>query len=209
MITFKDFLSEEEIRDIKWLLKKDCSPFLKEAAGAGFLVRGIRVRNSPETHYIATSEGDTLPYLIKDVRQDRKPMSTKEHIHLVIDEWFKRNMGFRARSSTMFVFGNNIRESTVKDYGTVHLVFPVGPIKYVWSPHVRDLYVSMPMKFDKIEDPQALEETVSAWLDKCGYKTKDLDEAILQSKCEIMMQCSKYYAFPVKYKEQIEKELQR
>jgi len=202
MITFKQFLSEEEMNEVEKLIKTDCGPFLREAKGAGFLRRGIKARTFD--NFVTDYAGDDLSYIVKEVRQDRRPADSSPFVHAAMDEWFEKNMGFKARSSTMFAFGEHVRSSVLASYGTSCIVFPIGPIKYAWSPVVRDLYVELPV-FPNEEDNEVRKKLIWEKLDAYDYKTTDLNEAISHDPYrEIMIQCDKYYAFPIGYKEQLQ-----
>jgi len=116
MITFKQFLSEEEMNEVEKLIKTDCGPFLREAKGAGFLRRGIKARTFD--NFVTDYAGDDLSYIVKEVRQDRRPADSSPFVHAAMDEWFEKNMGFKARSSTMFAFGEHVRSSVLSSSAT-------------------------------------------------------------------------------------------
>lgn len=196
MTTFKQFLAEAPV-SVKELIEKNCGPFLRRSKGAGFLHRGVKDFNSLDYEIATLYDGSKTTYAVKQVRQDRKPLGTSQVVHEMIDEWFEKNFGFKARSTTMFCLGNIPRTSLVAAYGTPCVVFPAGAIKFVWSPRVRDLYVSMPYEnWTEVEGLKGdeLRQRIWEWLDRHEYQDTNLDEAI-KSQREIMIQCDKYYAF--------------
>ncbi|WP_407308162.1 hypothetical protein [Acinetobacter sp.] len=203
-ILLNTFISEEEMNEVEKLIKRDCAPFLREAKGAGFLYRGVKGLDKVDAHFVNDFEGKELLYSIKHVRKDRKPLSSSDFMHKVIDDWFNEKFNFKARSTAMFVVGEGARPNVISGYGTPCVVFPIGEIQYAWSPAVRDLYISLP-EFSDEEDVDERIKKIRAKLDQYDYQTNALNEVIpTNPPIEIMMQCDKYYAFPIKYKEQLQ-----
>lgn len=200
MITFKQFISEAKLVEAKELIDRDCAPFLAEAKGAGFLYRGVNGFNSLDYEIATAYDGEKMIYATKTVRTDRKPLSTDRDVHYIIDKWFVKNLGFPARSGALFTFGEKHHPIRLKQYGEPCVVFPVGPIKYAWSPKVRDLYVTLNYEDWKKSE---YEENVDKALTEAGYRTDGLDEAI-NTNSEIMIQCEKYYAFQISHTEALQ-----
>jgi hypothetical protein len=197
MITFKQYLSEDgESNEVKDLIESHCGPFLEQSHGAGFLYRGVKDFNRLDYDVVKLYDGTKTTYATKTVRQDRIPLNTRRQVHKWIDEWFEKNLGFKARTSTMFAFGEIKRRTYLAQYGTPCVVFPIGPIRFAWSPKVRDLFISLPDEqwTSQGHEGEELKKMIWEWLDDHDYQTTDLAAAI-RSEHEIMIQCDKYYAF--------------
>lgn len=205
MITFKQFLSEQEMISFAVLIHRNCKQFIEEAQGAGFLLRGVKGLSDIESHSAMDAEGNEMEYGIKTVRQDRKPLDFTKVRSEIIDDWFMEKFGIRARSQCMFAGGNGITVGELKHYGTPCVVFPVGAFKYVWSPEVGDLYGKMNIPWGDKTAEQWTEET-HAFLENQKYQTDGLDAA-LRTNNEIMIKCDSYYAFPIEYQEQMKQAL--
>lgn len=196
--TFKQFLQREQGQTAADLIRRDCKPFLRAIKGNGFLYRGV---NIPEDEPFELDDGTR--YYVKTVRQDRKPLSTSRHLSDIIDNWFNKKFGFRARSNAMFCKGERFNLGDISSYGESCIVFPIGPIQYVWAENIDDLYVLLLRFGDTVA-----EETVHKWLDGKDYKTTDLEVAV-KSDIEVMVKCNKYYAFPLEFRVELKKELEK
>lgn len=205
MITFKQFLSEQEIQNFSELIRKNCSQFLDESGYAGFLLRGVKGLSDIQSYTALDIEGNEMEYGIKTVRQDRKPLDFTRQRHEIIDEWFVEKFGIRARSQCMFAGGNRIAKSELEHYGTPCVVFPIGEFKYIWSPEVGDLFGKMNIPWGDRTEEEWTEETYK-WLDVQQYQTDGLDKAV-RTNNEIMVKCDRYYAFPIEYQEQMKQSL--
>lgn len=195
MKTFKQFIMESST-DAKELIEGHCASFLSQAKGAGFLCRGVKDFHTLDYDVAVLYDGRKTTYATKNVRKDRRPLTSTREIHEYADEWFDKKFGFKARSTTMFSFGKLPRSSLLTQYGTPCIVFPVGSVRYVWSPKVRDLVVSMPIErwVDQGYKGEELRTLVNEFLEKQEYRDDGLDEAI-NTVHEIMVECDKYYAF--------------
>jgi len=205
MITFKQFLSEQEALSFAVLIRRDCKQFLEESEYGGFILRGVKGLSDIESHTALDAEGNEMEYGIKTVRQDRKPLDFTLLRSEILDEWFNDKFGIRARSQCMFAGGNRITTAELKHYGTPCVVFPIGAFKYVWSPEVGDLYGKMNIPWGDKTSEQWTEEA-RAWLDKQHYQTDGLAQAV-KTNNEIMIKCDRYYAFPIEYQEQMKQAL--
>jgi len=203
MITFKQFITEQEIKDLAELIKRDCKPFLEKSRHRGLLFRGVRnIGPGNETGKVSDpiNEGKEILYWRKAVRTDRRPKDTNRDAHKIIDDWFEKEFGIRARSQALFVFGQGIRKHYLNQYGDPCVVFPIGDFKYVWSARVRDLYNLMDDEAD-MDDLDAV-HTLQYKLETSAYTDSQLDAAIKDEK-EIMIACEAYYAFPISAEESI------
>lgn len=205
MKTFKQFLNEEDLESVKEILERDCMPYLKATQGKGFLRRGIKGLSKIGSHTALDSEGNEMEYGIKTVRSDRQPLDTTRERHDIIDAWFNDKFGIRARSECVFAGGEAMETSDLKIYGTPCIIFPIGPIEYVWSHYVEDLMVNMRVSSGDKEIDE-FKAAVRKWLDEHNYQTTGLDDAV-EGRNEIMVKCGSYYAFPVEYSYQLKKAL--
>ena len=197
MITFKQYLSEQEVKSAADLIEAMCKPFLDAVNGNGFLYRGVKGLAQAEPH--ETSEG--FEYAIKTVRQDRKPLDLDPVTHNVVGSVFKERFKWNPRTEGVFAFGEEVNLPDLKAYGEPCVIFPVGEIKYVWSKYVEDLYSDM---LGSMEDSR--EETVRQWIINSEYRDTGLDDAVARSN-EIMIKCDKYLAFPIEYKAKLKEAL--
>lgn len=209
MITFKQFLSEAtKPVDVDYLadyIKEHCADFLNESKGKNFLIRGlakagekVMIVRVPDLAY------DTAPVWKKKTYSDRRPRDVDDEMHEKFNAYFNERFNFKARSDkVMFAFGKSSRTSRLIDngeYGKGYLVFPIGKIKYVWSPAVSDLYdVSSGLSFES-------DEELYEWLDKKAYQDRGLNKAIGTSK-EIMIQCDSYLVVPLLFEKALKEKL--
>jgi hypothetical protein len=191
MITFKQFISEEELLTVKELIERDCKPFLDESKRTFFLTRGIGDGPAEENSIIGLS-GKHMMYFHKQVRTDRKPTGSSQLLHQTADAYFEETFGVKSRSNSMFTFSENGGSSI---YDNLCVVFPIGNFKFVWSPDVRDMFASA---YGNTSDQ------IRQWLERSNYQDDDFVGA-LKSYCEIMVTCGSYYAFPIKYKNDLRK----
>lgn len=162
---FEDTITEDNIIE---LIKRDCKPWLGKAK---------------ELVYRGMQKKVDAPFK-QEVRADRQPRNTDGELHKAMDDWFNDNFGFRARSAAVFVTGDF---DDAKSYGQAYAIFPIGDFKFVWSPNVGDLYMSM-----HNETPGR----VPLKLERFKFQDDELEKAI-SSGFEIMIKCKDYYAVPV------------
>jgi len=197
MKTFKQFISEEEVKELVDILKRDCKPFLNEANGL-FLRRGVRVLKESELEE-AMLNGHTIELYTKQTRRDRKALSTSSHWHELADEWFAGKFGLPARTQAVFCLGESGNYDTLKSYGIPCMIFPIGEFSFVWSPKVADLFSDiddLPHNIAQAQFNGGKDESRALffrWMDKKGYEDGNLSQALSGSN-EIMMVCNSYYA---------------
>lgn len=195
MITFKQFLNEDEAITFRELIERDCKPFLRESKQHGLLYRGVEERGIPIDTALSirpgvdTARANDLIYWEKAVRKDRKPKDTRLLQHNVLDGWFKKKFGFGARSEAMFCLGET-GKTLLRQYGVPCVVFPIGEFQYVWSPIVKDLYNDVGQDQKMLQDTDALVD----YLEDAKYIDSHLHKAV-NMKNEIMVKCDRYYAF--------------
>lgn len=136
MITFKQYIEEqdeqdEQIESIADIIHRDCQPFIQESNLDIMLWRGFRNLGNDERF---------LTLLKKQPRTNRKPLSSPQKLHQILDQWFEDRFNFRYRSKGLHTTPN-INEAS--EYGSVRAIIPIGNFRYVWSPLVDDLYVDL------------------------------------------------------------------
>jgi hypothetical protein len=218
MITFKQYLlveegDREEPINLYKFLRKHCQPFLTECdihdkAGLheiwddAILYRGIKTAGMPAIDF-EMSNGDKKLGIFKGTRKDRIPKDTHPELTKLVDDKFEEEFGWRPRTEGVFCFGQSGRRHAA-DYGDVYRIFPMGEIKYVWSPEVYDLTMRLSALADAAairardkHDPhtkEELEKYAKAFSVKdLEYKDTDLDRACKQRN-EIMLDCKSYLA---------------
>lgn len=153
-------------------LEKKCSQFLEEIGdneddvfetAISALYRGMNIPGSPQK---AELYGDQMDLYTKSVRKNREPRDTHPDISELLDELFQKKFGWKPRSQAVFCFarpGKNI----VGDYGKAFAILPMGKFKYLWSPEVRDLTISVRRAFRS-----------------AGIKDHDIDEEYTKEELE-------------------------
>ena len=220
MITFKQFIRENELRDdldddtiaLSALLKGPCKKYLRQSQGNGLLFRGMDSYGElygfldiPVTDENGEPTDKKLKYYKKVVRKDRKPMSTTLGVHKIIDNWFEEEMGMKARSEAMFCYGESGRMHAA-GYARLwpSVVFPIGKFVYCWSPKVKDLYDIIVNTFEDGNDLRARfvgsdgkpdVEAIANEMNDLGYTINNFDKAVSAS-CEIMIECEEYFVVP-------------
>ena len=209
MITFKQYLKEAErdVDDLKTLLNDDAGEFL-HMSGGHYLIRAMKVAKG-QRRYVQDpyDKENILEYYVIRPRMNRQPTDTSQQVHEFLDDWFNDHFGFRARSQAVFAFGQKVKQGDIDNYGKPYMIFPVGDFDYVWSPTVEDLYaqtIGMKLEIDfRMTD---WESAYDEFLTNNGYQKKSLEKAVL-SRNEVMVKCDFYYAFPMEYKDTINKML--
>lgn len=170
---------------------KDCEPYLNlPGAKHGMLFRGLR-GGSLESYILDKQTG--LRWKNMKTRRDRIPADTPARYSKLADDVLHAEFGWYPRSEGTFATGS-IKDT--HEYGIPHIMIPIGPTRFVWSPKVKDLYVSL---FQNLSSPLFRapdEESGLMWTDAvaaAGYKDTDLGAAI-RSFNEIMLDCDRYLA---------------
>ena len=210
---FKQFINEEEENGLKDMIEQDCAEFLSKSQREGFLVRGMKgdLTKSSYKEIVHQTRPDggssTVDFYNIGTRMNRQPSDTPLKTHEMLDSWFYYNLGIKARSQTVFCFGSSDRGVLeTKEYGDPYLVFPIGKFKFVWSDLVTDLFGKVDgIKWDLDPDIKP-EEAIDHFMMGLEYITNGLQHAV-QDRYEIMVACSKYYAFKYEWRPLLEKVL--
>jgi hypothetical protein len=183
------FESETDAAKIIEMINEECAPFLRAAQG-GLIYRGLK---NPQSEFLR-----------KEVRIDRRPKSSSQKVHELVDAWFQQQFGINGRSAALFATGELVDAQT---YGRVHAIFPIGSFEFLWSPDVSDLFFQTGLdqaiiqamrgaasKGANVEAAEA--EAADKYLSKLKYTDKNFIDAI-DSGNEIMIQCAEYFAVPL------------
>lgn len=84
------------------------------------------------------------PYGIGENRMDRKPLDSYKKFSALVDDKLNEKFGFRGRTQAVFCTSKSHIAST---YGDKYIVVPYDNVlenkKFVWSPVISDLYISI------------------------------------------------------------------
>lgn len=166
MTTFKTFLRENESDNSQLIdfIKTNCKPYLKAAlvksddlseilGGKKTLYRGGKiVGDSNALMY----KNKSLDVDIKAVRKDRAPRDTHIIASEIIDKAFIKRFDWPVRTHGVFCTGEI---KYAQDYGDAHVVIPMGPIKYTWSPKVSDLMLEINKRLRKTNSQFGVNKT--------------------------------------------------
>lgn len=196
MITFKQFLAEEEPIDLNELLNTECHSFFQQTDGQAVLYRGIvQLKNLAGKVMVGNRPVD---YYRMTVRKDRAPMTMARPLSEIVDNFFQKKFGFKARSEAFFCYGMGA-ERYARQYGNHPcVVFPIGPFNCVWSPKAPDLWDEIsavsPSEYYSNEDGYQ-EDKVEKILNDLGYRDDEFDKAAA-GRVELMIECDEYIAIP-------------
>ena len=163
----------EQIISTLQQIKHNCKPYLIQnpsPIASSPLFRGLRTHKTSVTGQVRLD--------------NRKPMSSPQHIHVKMNDIFKEKYGSEFRNA-MFCTG---RYSMASAYGTVYYIFPEQDFKFLWSPKVYDLYRLYSKYREKLPIQHFIEDNMSIL---SSYKTTDLVSAI-KSENEIMIRAKSY-----------------
>ena len=127
-------------------------------------------------------------------RENRRPLSTKAHYQVLLDEMLTQ-YGFTAIRSNSIYCTSNISEADYysKSVGTTYMIFPIDGFKFTWSEYSGDLYALMnAADYRTLDDRRFVD-----FMDKFKFVKTRLNIAI-QDGHEVMVH-GQYYAFQTKY----------
>lgn len=195
---FYNYINEYRDGLEKWksLIKDKCKPYLKLVKGSDRLLFSGRKNEKP--------------VIMKQVRQNRKPVDTPLEVHELLDNQFKDKFGIRARSNSIFCYFKNINMvgSDSSAYGDPYYIFPIGKFKTIWSPHIQDLFDEIQTifehkyfgDFDKRNWSNIREEyreEFLEFLEMKNYPLRYTDKPIKgmrSENTEVMVNCKEYIA---------------
>lgn len=120
---FYNFINEASrltAYDIANLIKKDCSEYLNN--NKGIVLYSGRDR-------------ENLKFLDKQIRKDRRPLTTNRKLHLLMDNIFKSIFNIKLRSETLFC---TLDIDVAEGFGNVYVIFPKNGYNFYWSEKIGD-----------------------------------------------------------------------
>ena len=131
-------------------------------------------------------------------RQDRRPKDTNLYLHNLLDGWYKKKFGWKARSEGVFTY--SIQNEPIGEFGRIYYFFPIGPYKYVWTPDVEDFTV----EFRDLAKTDYNQSNISNLTDEVydsifteyeyRYLRHTTDKNLTRvKKEEVTFKCKKYY----------------
>ena len=147
---------------------------------------GMELVNNKMVLYRGSERSDPSKTVILKTRFDRKPTDTPQLIHDIIDVWFFKKFGIKARSQSIF---STPKLTFAKRYGEPTAILPKGDAVYIYSKKAWDLYHILSerissfvqhVKFDDINTKYDLDLNESLSLRKIyrGITAKYLDNEI-------------------------------
>lgn len=165
----------EDFKKVKAFIEKECAQFIKESEGLP-VFRGMNT---------------TALVSVFDRRRDREPRDSSVELHRMIDKFLFEKFKWHCRNDGVFATGHD--EMTVQ-YGTPHVMIPIGDFSYVWSRKTKDVFEYF-FNLSPEKESAGEEELVAAFLpemSKLDYTDEDLVGAIEYGH-EIMFDCHKYF----------------
>jgi hypothetical protein len=136
----------------------------------------------------------------KTTRKDRNPLDTPKPLHELMDDFFYKKFGVKSRSNAIFCSFN---PNLVDDFGTTHLIFPIGKYKAVSSDYIEDIYNRIDIIFKMITGGgisvrrfAAVDEEDLEWLKReilTLLKDSSYTDKLIFHNNEIMVTCKEYY----------------
>lgn len=165
-------------------IKAECQPYLDAIE-----------YNVLEYRLYRGMKGTDAPYMTGRVRlTGRKPQATGTHVHEAVNGYFIDQFGEPFRNA-LFTSSN---PNFAADYGNLFIVFPTGKFKFIWSPHIEDLYNHEWALDEALDDDKADDDMPSddyhfrLTMDNYEYQNTDFIGA-MESKQEIMIRTPVYY----------------
>jgi hypothetical protein len=118
----ENYINESTDEDKLQIFLSEVSDYLKE-------MNGVRL-------WRATNK-DIKGIQKFSARQNRQPRDTPLEVHKWLDDWFKKNFGWRARSQGVFAASTS---GGIQMFGkNVNLIYPCNGYKYIYSNSIHDL----------------------------------------------------------------------
>lgn len=108
-------------------IQEKCQPYLQAVQSGSHRVMYRGMKNV----------GNFYLYRTMQVRKDRQPTDSSQELHQLLDMAIESELGFKARSESLFVTNNH---HVIADYGDPYVIFPIGDFKFAWSPYISDAY---------------------------------------------------------------------
>lgn len=119
---------ETTLLEIVQTLFDNCRPYLKEMSKTGV------------AHMLFSGRKDSKDVLYRPVRKNRYSMDTPQELSEDLDGRFKRKFGWKPRTGGIFCTGDY---KVASDYGVPYSIFPIGKFRFIWSPHIKDMWTHL------------------------------------------------------------------
>lgn len=179
------------IDEIVEAIKNDCKPYLKDLGGL--------YKKHP---FLSGRNNNPYDFSRGTVRKDRMPKDTPVELHDIIDNWFYKRFGIKARSNSIFC---GLSLGGLSQYGLVKMIFPIGKYTAISSSNIIDLFSEIEDAFTNLgiragsglkddwhdlldEDKQTIINSVIHILENGDYKTNGYKTTV-----EYMVNCKDYY----------------
>jgi hypothetical protein len=167
---------EGEVEEIRIALMSDCKPFIDA-------VKWPYLRGSGSTITQMTKMKSFL-----GTKTGRYPKDLDQSKHDALNKEFDRKFGWKVRDGVFA--GPEEAFWHIYYYGVQNYFFPIGKLKYAWSPQIEDLYYSI----GSAEFSQTLiNGVVSKYIDS------EIEDNLTK---EVAFKCKQYYLIPynIKYR---------
>lgn len=130
VMRLREVLEADDFSHIVETIKQHCQPYIE-----------ILKQNNGECLFRGSNSGKAYPGHIKLIKPNltRIPLDTPIPIHNFLNDKFQSKFHFPYRNG-IFATGNQPRAA---GYGSVSVLFPVGELKFIWSPKIEDLFAAI------------------------------------------------------------------
>lgn len=130
-MSFRQFLTEkrdyiDDKEELVSRIEKECKEALKRFRKGEILYRGMDGSNS--------NAGK------KDIRTDRKPLSSSPFEHIVFESMLKA-LGLPSREKSLFA---STISTNVQDYGETYVILPTDKFTWYYFPEIQDMTLNFP-----------------------------------------------------------------
>jgi len=166
-------------------------------------------RISPLPGLLLSGRSKNTDEFVGDVRKNRVPRDTPQHIHDFFNNYFDEEYGIKARSETLFC--TTTPQSTGL-YGTAYMIFPFGSYEIIWNPGIVDLYDLKNISYienviDYLQSDNygydIAEEDVRREAEYLQQKLEEYQvgnlKVALDTEVEIMLDCDRYLAINLEH----------
>lgn len=166
---------------------EECIPFLQESGGRAYYRGG-------------QAWDEKKGYSVYKPIPNRKPTDTIMPLHDAANKYFNEHFGWNARSGIFITPQHSVAWNYRRGLSNAAVFIPIGEIKYVWSPEVKD-FTNM---FDNVDQSGYDEKGEKAALNSDMKKLNKIlptyiDENLKVNKeNEVSVLCTSYYIFEPK-----------
>lgn len=138
-------------------------------------------------HLDRTISASFSPVFKAKTRPQRRPLDTMDWAHKMMDDWFFKEFGWKARSENVVFIEGYPKKSAINKPWIIRgqtIIFPVGnPFKYIWSPKIQDMTSDLDINKSDYDDQVQSEFEGEDF----EFPWEDDNKGIKKSKDEIEM----------------------